>query len=106
MGEGVAIGVGDNLKEDVHCVQKGGDSGVTAIIFSKLYWEESGSCLSVPGTRDSRTGKAVGFFFSPVGFNYRIHGGGLGLDFCPSPFVDSLLTTPTKLQPMTPRILP
>jgi len=43
MGEGVAIGVGDNLKEDVHGVQKGGDSGVMAIIFSKLYWEGSGS---------------------------------------------------------------
>lgn len=73
MGVGVAIGVGNNLKEDVHGVQKGGDSGVLAIIFSKLYWGRSGSCLTVPGTKDCRTGEAVGLFFFPIGFNHSIH---------------------------------
>lgn len=48
VGEGKAIGVGDNLEEDVHAVQDGGDRGVLAILLSDLHGEGCGSCLGAP----------------------------------------------------------
>lgn len=48
VGEGIAIRVGDDLEEDVHAVQDGGDGGVPAVFLGDLRGEESRSCLGAP----------------------------------------------------------
>lgn len=59
VGEGKAIRVGDNLQEDVHAVENGGESWVLAIVLCDLEWGFGAERQSGPGWASARLGRYI-----------------------------------------------
>lgn len=100
VGEGVAVGVGDDLEEDVHVVQDGGDGGIPAVLLGELQGEGAGAASGPPrdeGRDRAAPGKVLKEgsgrergnwrccrVFFPIGSNHSTQEVALVCNFCPS----------------------